>query len=302
MTGPFHTYGQSCLLTEDEPEPTSLYSLSAPPEIRSQFFYVSSLPIDDPLAPLPAASGQAWGNERAPPQPFSARDNMALETAWSDLREAQRRKSGSSGSRPETSKGRAGIAVPGHESAFEADRRQRSTARGASSLGSSRDTPSNSAFIPEEVAGPSGSNASHRKRMFSSSLNESSTAKRRSLSPPGEDGEKQEIASSPHAPPSRDASISGSPFIRAPDSQPGTPLGRSFESLASKYGAEWQAELRTNATHHSSSKPSGLRATVSLEDTSVNDIAETAGLEESQTMIPVGALRLHLVELPNLKV
>ncbi|KAJ6102379.1 hypothetical protein N7486_004806 [Penicillium sp. IBT 16267x] len=301
MTGQFHTYGPSCLLTEVEPELTSLYSLSAPPEIRSQFFYVSSLPIDDPLAPLPAASGQASGNERAPPQPFSARDNLALETAWSDLREAQRMKSGSSGSRPATSKGRAGIAVPGHESAFEANRRQRMAARGDSSLGSSRGTPSNSTSIPEELAGPSGTGASHRKRMFSSSLNESSTAKRRSLSPPGEDVERQEVATSLQAPPSRDASISGSPFIRAPDSQLGTPLGHSFESLASKDGAEWQAELRINTPHHSSSKPSGLRATVSLEDTSVDDAAETADSEESQTNIPVGALRLHLVELPNLK-
>ncbi|KAJ6005694.1 hypothetical protein N7451_003638 [Penicillium sp. IBT 35674x] len=257
MTGPFHTYGSSCLLTEDEPELTSLYSLSAPPEIRSQFFYVSSLPIDDPLAPLPAASGQASGNERAPPQPFSARDNAALETAWSELREAQRRKSGSSGSRPGTSKERAGIAVPGHESAFEANRRQKTAARGGSSLGSSRGTPSNWTSIPEEFAGPSGSVGSHRKRTFSSSLNESSTAKRRSCSPPGEDVDRQEIAGSLQAPPSRDASISGSPFIRAPDSQP--------------------------------------------EDTSVDGFAETADSAESQTTIPVGALRLHLVELPNLK-
>ncbi|KAJ5656560.1 hypothetical protein N7507_008510 [Penicillium longicatenatum] len=301
MTGPFHTYGPSCLLTDDEPELKSLYSLSSPPEIRSQFFYVSSLPIDDPLAPLPAASGQAWGNERAPPQPFSARDNIALETAWSDLREVQQRKSGSSESHAGVSKGRAGIAVPGHASIFEANRRQRTAARGDSSLGSSRGTTSNSMSIPDEVARPTGSGASHRKRMFSSSLNESSRAKRESFSPPGEDSERHEIASSLQAPPSRDASISGSPFIRAPDSQPGIPLGRSFESLASKDGAEWQAELRSNTPHHSSSKPSGLRATVSLEDTSVDDAAEIADPEEVQTKIPVGAMRLHLVELPNLK-
>ncbi|KAJ5746259.1 hypothetical protein N7520_011441 [Penicillium odoratum] len=296
MAGPFHTYGPNCLLADEEPEFTSLYSLSAPPELRSQFFYVSSLPIDDPLAPLPAASGQASGNERAPPQPFSARDNLALEAAWSDLREAQRRRSGSSGTRLETSKGRAGIAVPGHEAAFERTRRRKTITQGESSLASSRGTPSNPTSVPDETPGSSSINASHRKRVFSSSVNEPTSAKRRSLSPPEDDLERQEIAGSLQAPSSRDASMSGSPFIRAPESHPDTPLGRSFESD----GAGWQAELRSNAPHHSS-KPSGLRATVRLDDTASEDATQTEDLKELQKKIPVGASRLHLVELPNLK-
>ncbi|KAJ5945641.1 hypothetical protein N7454_002480 [Penicillium verhagenii] len=302
MTGPFHTYGPSCLLEADDTELTSLYSLATPPDIRSQFFYVSSLPIDDPLAPLPAASGQSSGNERAPPQPFSARDNIALEAAWSELREAEQGNSGGpSGSRPGTSKERAGIAVPGRESTFEGNRPSRSANRGDGSLGSSKDTPSNPTSIPEEIAGSFGINTSHRKRMFSSSFNETAAAKRRSLSPPEEDLERQAIVGSLQGPASRDASISGSPFIRAPDSQPGTPLGRSLESIGSRDGAEWQAELRSNAPYHSSTKPSGLRATVSLEDASLEDATDTRNSKESQTKIPVGALRLHLVELPNLK-
>lgn len=306
MTGPFHTYGPSCLLADEEPELESLYSLTDPPDIRSHFFYVSSLPIDDPLAPLPVATGQTSGNEKTPPQPFSARDNLALESAWTDLREAQKGKSGHSGPRPETSsRNQHGVAVPGRESPLGGSHPNKTGSQGDARLGSSRGVHSNPTSVPVDIsenAGVGGVGARQQKRGFSSPLNESHSAKRRSHSPPDEGAEGQKLGSSLQGPSSRDASFSGAPFARAPISQPESPFGRSVESLVSKDGNEWQAELRTNVTHPLPPKPSGLRASVSLDEIDVDEPTEQSSVQESQTKIPVGALRLHLVEVPNLKV
>lgn len=92
MAGLAHTYGPSCLLYDDphntaeQPSPTS----TEPPRVRAQFFYVSSLPIDDPLTPLPQPSGSSGStNAKLPPQPFSGKDNIALEEAWRGLRRAR---------------------------------------------------------------------------------------------------------------------------------------------------------------------------------------------------------------------
>lgn len=92
MTGLAHTYGPSCLLY-DGPHSTTEPSTSnstEPPKARAQFFYLSSLPIDDPLTPLPQPSGSSSStNAKVPPQPFSGKDNIALEEAWRGLREAR---------------------------------------------------------------------------------------------------------------------------------------------------------------------------------------------------------------------
>lgn len=286
MTGPLHTYGPSCLLADEEPELSSLYSLSAPPDIRSHFFYVSSLPIDDPLAPLPAATGQGSGNERAPPQPFSARDNGALEAAWNDLRKAQEEES--------ASKKHAGTTGPSEDPDGEAPR---GAAAGQASAASG--SQSNPITVPDNPGETFGLSGSYRKRAFSSSINDAYQTKRRSHSPEDGAGGYGSVGNSQV--PSAHGSISGSPFIRAPISQPDRNFGRSVDSQVSQEGLEWQAELRSDA-QPSSSKPSGLRTSVSLEGMDKGPSTETLPLEESQTKIPVGALRLHLVELPNLKV
>lgn len=343
MAGPIHTYGPSCLLVDEEQDLTRFQSLPSPPEIRSQFFYISSLPIDDPLAPLPPPASQGTGNERLPPTPFSARDNIALEEAWHDLREARKTKlAGNHRSRPNTSTGPPGIAVPGHESVSNVERRMPTNQEDSSLVGSRGSTLSNLQSFPDDL--PSRSHKSHiafatgsaeirthgpgkenrvgsplgdgfkhdtprgiaidRKRERSSSVNESSAAKRRSSSPPeaenvGEGGEK---IGSLRADRSHDASISGSPFVRAPISQPQTPLGRSFESSSSREGGEWQAELRTSAAPRSALKSSGLRKTVSIDQLTQDSQRERTEEANAQSKIPVGVSRLHLVELPNLKV
>lgn len=336
MAGPFHTYGPSCLLADEELDLSSLYSRLTPPDVRSQFFYISSLPIDDPLAPLPPATGQSTENERAPPKPFSARDNLALEIAWRELGKAQQVKAASkSPSRPETSHGRSGIAVPGHGPSFEVQRRRKAANAEGTSLGSSRGTPTSFPDdLPRNLKSRSGysansfdaraedyadrhqptspmddsfndgkhrSSIAYRKRDRSSSLNESPLAKRRnSIEDPLEG---QDDAGSLRANRSRDASISGSPFLRAPISQSHSPLGRSIDSLPSKDGAqEGQTELRNGVPNRIVPKPSNLRATVSWDELTQDSSRDETNPEESQIKIPVGASRLHLVELPKLKV
>ncbi|KAL9625295.1 MAG: hypothetical protein Q9160_000697 [Pyrenula sp. 1 TL-2023] len=80
MSAPSHTFGPTCVLCRPQ-DPDS--DNSRPPKANAQFFYVSALPIDDPLSPLPpVASDSASAQSKYPPQPFSARDNAALEEAW----------------------------------------------------------------------------------------------------------------------------------------------------------------------------------------------------------------------------
>ena len=84
-----HTFGDSCLLKEESNTFTRRASSVAidPPRIIAQYFYCSSLPIDDPLAAIPAPSGtSAVKSSRVPPRPFSVHDNRALDLAWLKLR------------------------------------------------------------------------------------------------------------------------------------------------------------------------------------------------------------------------
>jgi hypothetical protein len=55
-----------------------------PPKVNAQFFYISSVPIDDPLSPVPPAASEK-ASAKHPPQPFSSRDNAALEEAFASF-------------------------------------------------------------------------------------------------------------------------------------------------------------------------------------------------------------------------
>lgn len=83
MTEPAHSYGPTCSFYEDETDQPLAHDADVP-LVNAQFFYVSSLPIDDPLSPLPPI--QSDKSSQQPPQPFSARDHAALEEAWQGLR------------------------------------------------------------------------------------------------------------------------------------------------------------------------------------------------------------------------
>jgi hypothetical protein len=70
-----HSLGPTCAYYEEPVKPSD-----EPPTVRAQFFYTSNIPIDDPLSPLPPPSDSKTAQQS--PQPFSARDNAALEEAW----------------------------------------------------------------------------------------------------------------------------------------------------------------------------------------------------------------------------
>ena len=89
MADSAHNYGPSCLLHTDSNSfirRASRVSID-PPAIRAQFFYCSSLPIDDPLSPVPPPQTGAAKASRLPPRPFSIHDNRALEEAWLRIHE-----------------------------------------------------------------------------------------------------------------------------------------------------------------------------------------------------------------------
>lgn len=72
-----HSLGPTCRYYE----PKTVSDNEGPPKVNAQFFYISSVPIDDPLSPVPPATSEK-ASAKHPPQPFSARDNAALEEAW----------------------------------------------------------------------------------------------------------------------------------------------------------------------------------------------------------------------------
>ena len=80
-TGPVHTYGPTCLRATPKQDLVALRSSSEPPKVHAHFFYTSSLPIDDPLTPLPAptsAPRSAGGR-----QPMSTTDLVIRSAAQS---------------------------------------------------------------------------------------------------------------------------------------------------------------------------------------------------------------------------
>ncbi|KAL3467269.1 DDHD domain-containing protein [Aspergillus heterothallicus] len=341
MAGPLHTYGPTCLLADDDPDPSTWHSLEQPPKPRPQFFYTSSLPIDDPLSSLPPPpSGQAQVDDRVPPQPFSVRDHIALEEAWLAIHRAKRQdasrpNTGGSGSRNTT----AGITVPGRDAVATCESltssRQKASLAGsqrgsdvAPGFGSSSRTPPQKLpFRPsndspradyheggslERTSGPSTFDSSVgdgitfanplRKREISPSGNLKSV--RRKISGRKDDsGHDGGESLGTQGRRSRDASISGSPFLRASTTQPPSPLSRSFESVSVR-NADQDIHDDHQAGSYAASKPSGLRTSTYQEQTTDDSEVQTndgSTKEDVAAKIPVGVSRLHLVELPNLK-
>ncbi|RJE22021.1 DDHD domain-containing protein [Aspergillus sclerotialis] len=349
MTAPIHTYGAKCLLADDDPDLSAWHSSPSPPKVRTQFFYTSSLPIDDPLSPLPPPSGgQSAGNERAPPQPFSARDNMALENAWKQLQITWENSTGQQ-------KPQEGTSIPARNTQISVSKRipnlERKRQTGSRENISSVDSHESSPHVSTPILDDQLSNvsktrpnrevgsvdvrskgswegmrvrsmqendardinqkytSSYRKRAGSSIGFDPKTVGRKtsSSSPYDDTASLEEMESgSLHGNPSRDVSISGSPFIRAPLSQPQTPLGRSVETSSLRdVDEEPHAEPQSRGSAHIVPKPSGLRTSVRWEGSPEEPSLDTDGESEeqrSQLLVPVGVSRLHLVELPNLKV
>lgn len=328
MAGPIHTYNSTCFLADDDPDLSTWYSSPTPPKARPQFFYTSSLPIDDPSSSLPPPQSEV--NEKAPPQPFSAKDHIALEDAWRTLRETVGRKAAlKAGIQERTSMRNSFVSVPG----LEASRlRQAGSRDGASPFESQQNSPniSGSALeaynakvranyrasgadvaprssweglrVPSRQGYEAGDGAESasigiiKRERPSFSHNFKPTRRRTSASAHDEAALDEGDTGSGRTTP-RDVSISGSPFVRAPLVPP-SPLGRSLES---GHGIQ---ELHT-ATRNRDANTSGVRSNLHQEDPlddAQTESGEQPGDENMKAKIPVGVSRLHLVELPNLKV
>ncbi|KAI9930301.1 S23-interacting protein [Aspergillus wentii] len=330
MAGPIHTYGPTCLLSDDDPDLAAWYSLTTSPTVRPQFFYTSSLPIDDPLSSLPPPSGgHGPDSDRAPPQPFSARDNIALEESWQSLQRdrkaklAEKKKSGEGHLNKHS-----GISVPGREAVVERERKRQGGSReDTSAFGSQRSLSSTPASYLDDRElqnpkvrqnGETGSAESRARGSWEQSRIRSTRdgeieEGNRSGSPgfrkrEGRNPKQGDLDEAEHWSPrgnrSRDVSISGSPFIRAPLGPTSSPLGRSLELNAPKDGRQENIEANSLGSNHVASKPSGLRSSVHPKESRQGSLAETEESEpdqNAQEKVPVGVSRLHLVELPNLK-
>lgn len=64
-----------------EPAAAAAHLPTPPPPLHAYWFYTSSLPIDDPLSPLPINPTSS----KQPPRPFSQFDSTALEAAYKEL-------------------------------------------------------------------------------------------------------------------------------------------------------------------------------------------------------------------------
>lgn len=339
MAGPMHTYGPTCLLTDDDPDLSAWFSSPTPPRPRPQFFYTSALPIDDPLTSLPPPSGGQGPNDGEPPQPFSAKDNIALEGSWKALRENFGRKVAAKAakSREGTSTRNSVVSVPG-----ASQRRDTVSRHDASPFESQQNSPvvsapalenrplRNAKARPEHRAscaelrprgpgswerlrtssmqddemrdGSRSANIAFRKRERSSFSHNVKTARpKTSASLAGEDAGVEELEGGSGRATPHDASISGSPFARAPIPSH-SPFGRSIESGSYKGGEELPADQGL-ASNPIATKPSGLRMHQDVDlDGSQTEAEEHLENQDFQARVPVGVSRLHLVELPNLKV
>ncbi|KAI6086578.1 DDHD domain-containing protein [Hypoxylon rubiginosum] len=78
-----HNYGSTCRLAPiSHPSPSS--DTDDIPPVKAQYFYLSSVPIDDPLSTTVAATTDPK-TTRSGLRPFSPGDNNALEKAWLSL-------------------------------------------------------------------------------------------------------------------------------------------------------------------------------------------------------------------------
>lgn len=348
MSTPAHTYGPTCLLADKDEDPEAIRSSPSPPRIRAQFFYTSSLPIDDPLAALPDTSpGSSTTIEKFTPQPFSERDNIALEKAWKELRDTKGTTLSKNSRPPENSPAKA-TRIPGRFSrpnsrvgtpnkvGGQDGRRARTDDTILPSPMERESVPASSVVetAPEGTTGiakdvedeetreqyrsareenitgnGSGGIDDQRKRDCSPIGGRYKSAKRKSTSSPGGEATPELESGILQGSVSSDTNISGSPFIRAPLRRPDLQSTSPFD--ASSYGTT------------QSLRPSSSRC-VRAEEIADSDAAvprssasrtESTQLAESpdrlldklekdvpQALIPVGHSRLHLVELPNLKV
>ncbi|EED13034.1 DDHD domain protein [Talaromyces stipitatus ATCC 10500] len=253
MSGPVHTYGPTCLRSTPKLDLVAFQSSSDPPPVNSQFFYTSSLPIDDPLTPLPAAATAASGRTAFTPQPFSARDNVALEQAWRALADTASQET------------RPGI------SSRKDKARNLGTTSGAGS-----------------IASDAGGMPMKRSELFNRHEGPSTWPKKRDTSPLGRKFKSVKRNS---------ASLAGSEgHVSGSEGASSSRIQQGGESTANGQSTDFGTDdITAPATREEVTE----NATAEVLDTEFSP--EEPEDRSARYKIPVGVSRLHLVELPGLK-
>ncbi|KAI9886154.1 MAG: hypothetical protein M1823_002057 [Watsoniomyces obsoletus] len=297
MTTTQHTYGPSCRLAYDGPSGT--LSPDAPPPMRAQFFYQSSLAIDDPLSPIPPPTGTTSTVIKYPLRPFAVRDNAALEEVWQGLNEKDE-------VFDQTTKASA-------QQNVQSDDKERASSSSTRNENYSLRWANNAAksgVSNEELRGGNRQEAQKRPQSANIDATERDIQIKHSQNIKVESGVQHPIkshttgAAALSYPPSKrllaEKTTSGTPFIRAP----------SQRRLRSGEHRKGDDENTADDDDEGSNipSPSGGRESVpdSRQETSRNFTTRDSSKEpvsekhSENIHIPVGISRLHYVELPDL--
>ena len=304
MAQPVHSLGPTCAFYYADPHEETAETGLRPPKVKAQFFYVSSVPIDDPLSPVPPASADKATD--LPPQPFSAKDNAALEESWQAFQpageelteeESQRRRNLATGiySFSHLGDGTGSRSMATQPVVFKGDATLRGRTTSSAKVpraGSQvmldqkatnpqRTKPVDSEELREstemQISSTSDAMKPRRRSPFHRQRREGKKSRDSSLRPRELDTAEQTASQSSFEPLS---DISGRPFARARSGRNlSTPL--TFQSALS-YSDASDTESRSR------SRGEGRRRRKENED--INDKA----------FVPVGISKLHLVEMPDL--
>ena len=331
MSAPVHTYGSTCLRFTKTDDFSALKSSPTPPRVQAQFFYTSSLPIDDPLTPLPPLSGGSSSSQTKSTLPFSARDNVALEESWRALREIKDPKRPRSTESQYLSSGRAiqsplrdhGLEIPGEQLSIGSERLTQHPSnvdqRPAQPKALRENTSNERSNLIDHASTTLVEGSPHRfdsgneigdsieysiprqyKRQGSPFGRNSKTAKRKGDSSPRNDESDVEIGNfGVKGTLPSETGIKSSTFLRGPlefQSESSLVETDPFNVGENAQKTQTTPKLELPPSRHSELRPGSHGSSNATDATT----GETDG--DPRYKITVGVSRLHLVELPNLKV
>ncbi|KIV87617.1 hypothetical protein PV11_03151 [Exophiala sideris] len=300
-----HSLGPTCVFHEDDDSTDTITNGSKPPKVKAQFFYVSSLPIDDPLSPLPPIPTEKVTD--FPPKPFSVRDNAALEEAWQSFQDdgpgsltdphVKRRRNLARGviSFPEFKDSR-GTPAPRSLAA-------KSGNAGKTPERASEEPPQSEAEVmldpcpldlsadsktvdiqelqtPQDDITPKAS-TKHKRRLSPFRYRHKDEKSSRDTSAPSKNSDKARPAPSPSFAPI-DSAISGRPFARA----------LSARDVSSGLGPTGGYATSSESEDGDSNRGRSRSPSPGLHRRKETDL--------EKVFVPVGVSRLHLVEMPDL--
>lgn len=318
MSAPAHPLDGICNLHLDDDDDDEVASAprNSPhsPPMKTQFFYVSSILLDDPLSPLPPISSNTKSSPAHQPQPFSVRDNAALKIAWqgiehlirsgfrNDAVSSQRPRVGergrtlgelvrfprfqgdgkSPGAAPRSRDGASASVVRGSADLATVDSVERTSSTAATissqqklKMPTTREEDESSSS--EDAAERGSRRRHHRPASFRRRKAQEESTASSILSPALQiDGEA-------------DTDISGRPFARTP-----TLRAAEAQEKLDKLVTLAPADSEMGATGESQTSASLSKAHTAIQ------CPEEVGNEEEKVFIPVGISRLHLVEMPDL--